>query len=145
MKSAFLWDPNYGLVLNFVLFLHQLDWSRHFFSFNTRSGPRCGFQNALLRHINNRHSTLGTRAWRSDIGASRTVLFRRNSSPCGAFPGIVTAPLLSVCAHTPLHSHCPAPSAVSTCLGKNPTCHPSDGNLTLTSTRAAQAKRTRLY
>lgn len=37
-------------------------------------------------------------------------------------------------------SHCPALSAASTYLGKNPTCHPSDGNLTLTSTRAAQAK-----
>lgn len=43
--SASLWDLNWRLVLNFVLFLYQLDWSQGPLSVQARG---YSFQNAFL-------------------------------------------------------------------------------------------------
>lgn len=40
INSASLWDPNFGLMLNFVLLLHQLGWSQCPFCLFHGSGPR---------------------------------------------------------------------------------------------------------
>lgn len=62
INSATLWDPNYRLVLNFVLFLHQLGWSQHLFCLFQHMVPvqDYSFQNVFLRCVNNGHRALGT-------------------------------------------------------------------------------------
>lgn len=62
INSASLWDLNYRLVLNFVLFLHQLGWSQRLFGLSQHmvQAQEYSFQNIFLRCVNNCGRALGT-------------------------------------------------------------------------------------
>lgn len=67
INSTFLWDPNYRFVLNFVLFLHQLGWSQHFFRFDTGSRPKIRLPECASQACEQlSHST-----WHLDLEAAR--------------------------------------------------------------------------
>lgn len=62
INSASLWDLNYRLVLNFVLFLHQLGWSQRLFCLSQHvvQAQEHNFQNVFLGRVNNCGRALGT-------------------------------------------------------------------------------------
>lgn len=82
MNSASLWDLNYRLVLNFVLFLHQLGWPQRLFCLSQHmvQAQEYSFQNVFLGCVNNCGRALGTQIWRSYVEDLIMVLFRGNSS-----------------------------------------------------------------
>lgn len=89
INSASLWDPNFRLVLNFVLFLHQLGWSPHLSFISTRGpGHGPGIRWQLPECISQvcKQVSQGTwhLDWRSYVEDLTMVLFRGNSSSgCG--------------------------------------------------------------
>lgn len=83
INSASLWDPNFRLVLNFVLFLHQFGWSQRLLFISTQ-GP--GIRLQLPECISQvcKQVSQGTwhLDWRSYVEDLTMVFFRGNSSSC---------------------------------------------------------------
>lgn len=68
INSASLWDPNYRLVLNFVLFLHQLGWSQRLLFVSTHGpGPRV----QLPEHVSQVCKQLWQGTWHLDLEVIR--------------------------------------------------------------------------
>lgn len=83
INSVSLWDPNFRLVLNFVLFLHQFGWSQRLLFISTH-GPGMRLQLAECISQVCKQVSQGTwhLDWRSYVEDLTMVLFRGNSSSC---------------------------------------------------------------